>query len=408
MDPKKLKCDFPILNRKDAIIYLDNGATTHKPIQVIQAVSTFYEKYNSNVHRGLSELGENATTLYEGARKKIAEFINAESEEIIFTKGTTEGINFVASAWGFDNVAVGDQIIITNVEHHSNILPWQRLAKRSGAELKFIRLNPETFFLKIDVPDLINEKTKIVAITHRSNVLSDVWESSDQLKKLIKSAHNVGAKVLIDAAQSVPHEKIDVKDLDVDFLTFSGHKMLGPTGVGVLYIKKELHEKLEPYQLGGSMVYLVMEEKFEWKEAPFKYEAGTPPIAQAIGLDCAVEYINNNVDYKQLKDHESSLCQNLIENLQKIDDVNIYGNLERLKKNGHLVSLSVDGIHAHDLCSYLSSKKIVVRAGHHCAQPLAYALGIKSSLRVSFYLYNTHQDVENFLKEFRGAVNFFK
>jgi cysteine desulfurase / selenocysteine lyase len=409
-DSKKVKLDFPIFNKKfdfGNLTYLDSAATSQKPKQVIDGTMFFYENYNANVYRSIYELGETATSLFDSARDKVAKFINAFPEEIVFTSGTTEGINFVADAWAKKNISSGDQIVITNAEHHANLLPWQRVAHENKAELKFLKLNFKNFLIDLsDLEKIINEKTKLVAITHSSNMIGDVW--GGQLEKVIKRARQVGAKILIDAAQTAPRQKIDVKKLDADFLVFSGHKMLGPTGVGVLFIKKEMHDSVEPYQVGGSMVYSVSLENATWKQAPYKFEAGTPPIAQVIGLGYAIDYLNSNIDFDALQEHEALLCTKLIQELEKIEGVRILGNKEDLKKIGHLVSFAVNNIHAHDLGAFLGQKGVSVRSGNHCAQPLAILLGAESSLRVSFYIYNTLQDVEIFVDELKKAIKFFR
>ena len=415
MNFEEIKKDFPILNNDlvdDQIVYLDSAATSQKPQQVIDSIKDFYEKYNSNVHRSIHELGESATTFYEQTREKVAKFINALPEEIIFTKGTTEGINFIADAWARHNITQGDQILISQVEHHANFLPWQRVIKEKKGKLKFIKLNKKTFELEnVDSEnnDLFNSRTKLMAVTHNSNVLGSVWNyKNNQLEKLIENAHKVGAKVLIDAAQGIVIKKIDVKKMNIDFLAFSGHKMLGPTGIGILYIKKELHDKVEPYQVGGSMINFVSWDKVEWRPAPNKFEAGTPPIAQVFGLGHAIDYINKTINFDELKKHMAILSSALIDGLEKIDGIKIWGNIEKIREEGHLVCFSLKGIHAHDLSAYLGKKNISVRSGHHCAQPLAELLGIDASLRVSFYLYNTLKDVEIFLKELNNAIKFFK
>ena len=410
-DPEKIKLDFPILNKEAKLVYLDNGATTQKPYQVIENIKEFYEKYNSNVHRSIHELGEGATSFYEDARQKVATFINAEQEEIVFTSGTTESINFVADAWLRENIKKDDEIVVTQAEHHANFLPWLRVAQEIGAKIRFIELDKETFsFDNFDpeTSDLINEKTKLVAITHSSNVLGDVWdEENNQLERLIKKSHQVGAKVLLDCAQTVGRRKIDVKKLDVDFLVFSGHKMLAPTGIGVLFIKKDLFDVVRPYRVGGSMVEGVTFSNAEWRKAPNKYEAGTPPISQAIALGCAIDYLNK-IDFDELKKHEAKLCDRLIDGLQKIEGLKILGNVDQLKKSGHLVCFNVDGMHAHDISALVSNDGIAVRSGNHCAQPLHQLLGVDAGLRVSFYLYNTVQDVDFFLNVLNKVVTFLR
>lgn len=404
-DPEKIKLDFNIFKNNPDLIYLDNGATSQKPILVTENIKKFYENFNSNVHRSISEFSENSTILYEQARQKVANFINAQYEEIIFTSGTTEGINFVANTWGKKFINSGDKIVLTQVEHHANFLPWYQLAKEKGASLEFIKLNTKTFELDINLDKIFDKKTKLLAISHNSNVLGDVWPEG-VLEKLISKAHEMDIKVLLDSAQYAPHYKIDIKKLNPDFLVFSGHKMLGPTGVGVLYINKSLHEVIPPYKLGGSMVYSVSFDKEpEYRSSPYKFEAGTPPIAQAIGLGYAIDYLNN-LDLNLLKSHEINLTKILIEELGNIKSCTVIGNIDNLKNMGHLVTFNIKNIHAHDIGAYLSKKNICVRTGHHCVQPLFNLLNIESSIRVSFYLYNTKQEIEIFIKELHNAIKF--
>jgi len=411
MNFERIRLDFPILNKKHdfgSLVYLDSGATAQKPAQVINSVVNFYENFNSNVYRGVYQLGENATTMYEKARDKVASFINAaDPSEIIFTGGTTEGLNFVADTWAAANISEGDEILLTEAEHHANFLPWKHLATKTGAKLRFIKIDKNSFKLLPEEGNLINEKTKLVSLIHFSNVLSNVWQEN-QLENLIKKAHQVGAKVLLDAAQSVPHKKIDIQSLNADFFVFSGHKMLGPTGIGVLFIKKELHGDVEPYQFGGSMVRSAVAPIPTWNDPPQKYEAGTPPIAQAIGLGAAVDYLKENVDFDELKTHEAKLCAKLVDGLQEMKGIHILADLGEIKKKGHLVSFWVDDIHVHDLAGFLGPKGISVRAGHHCAQPLSVAFNIQATLRVSFYLYNNEPDVDAFLRGLKSAIEFFK
>lgn len=416
MNIEKLRCDFPILNRvvdSNPLIYLDNAATSQKPEFVIDAISEFYKKHNANILRGVYPLAEQATTMYEDARLKVAKFINAaDSSEIVFTGGTTEGINFIADSWAERNLKEGDEILLTEVEHHANFLPWALLAEKKGVKLKFIKIDPtiivgpKTFELEFD-QNLITEKTKLVAVTNSSNVLGDVWPKG-KLEEVVKKAHNVGAKVLIDAAQSVAHQKVDVQKLKADFLVFSSHKMFGPTGIGVLYIKKDVQDDVEPYRVGGSMVYSAVCKPPTWAEAPAKFEAGTPPIAQAVGLCAAIDYLNENINFDELKKYESSLCAKLIDGLQKIDGINILGNIETLKQCSHLVSFFVDDVHVHDIASMIGDKNICVRAGHHCAQPLFAKLNVQASLRVSFCFYNTEKEIDIFLNALQEAISFLK
>jgi cysteine desulfurase/selenocysteine lyase len=391
--------------KKTSHVYLDSAATSHKPSQVIKAMVDFYTHDNANVHRGVHGMGETATELYEDAREKVRSFINASSSsEIIFTSGTTEGINFVSDTWGRAQIKKDDEIVITIAEHHSNFLPWQRLANETGSTLKVISINKKTFQLDADFEKCITQKTKLIAVTMDSNVLGPIWQNGiADIKKLINRAHEVGAKVLLDAAQFVAHDKLDVRDLNADFVVFSAHKMCGPTGIGVLYIKKELHDEVPPYRVGGSMVYSASLDGSTWDVSPHKFEAGTPPIAQAIGLGAAIDFLNK-LSYEDLKKHESSLCKRFIEGLEKIDGVGIIGNKERICKEGHLVSFTIDGIHPHDMASLLGERGTMLRAGHHCTQPLHNSLGIDSSLRASLYLYNTQEDIDRAVTEIELVV----
>lgn len=313
----ELRKDFPILKRiinNNPLIYFDNAATTQKPQSVIDALVDFYTQYNANIHRGVHTFGEQATQMYEEARSKVAQYINAEPDEIIFTRGTTESINLIATAWGEQHITRGDEIVITELEHHSNLLPWQQLAHKKNAKLNYIPVHDDGTLNMASLPELITAKTKLVAVSHVSNALG----THNDIASIIRAAHAVGAYVLIDAAQSVPHQKINVKSLNCDFLAFSGHKMLGPTGIGVLYIKKKLHDHIPPYQFGGGMVFEVDFHKASWLRAPHKFEAGTPAIAQAIGLGAAIDYLHNYVDFTLLQAHEAKLCTRLIDGLSHI------------------------------------------------------------------------------------------
>lgn len=394
---KQIRKDFPLLQKKvnnRSLIYFDNAATSQKTQQVIDAMTHFYEFQNSNIARSVYAFGEQATTLYEQARAKVAEFINADVNEIVFTKGATESINAVATGWALTNLKAGDEILLTQMEHHANLLPWQQISQRIGAVLKFIPVLSDGTLDMSKLDQLITKKTKLVSCVHVSNALG----THNDIETIIKKAHAQGAKVLIDAAQSVAHQKIDVKKLNGDFLVFSGHKMLGPTGIGVLYIKKDLHDQMQPYEFGGGMVYEVDFTHASWAKAPHKFEAGTPPIAQAIGLAAAIDYIKKHIDFDQLKTHEALLCSALINGLQKNPKIRILGPIEQLKEAGHLVSFVIEGMHAHDVATHLSNHGICVRAGHHCAQPLAKVMNIHASVRASFYAYNTLEEVEKFLE----------
>ena len=394
---KVLAKDFPILKQKingHPLIYFDNAATSQKPQQVIDALTKYYSEQNNNIHRSVYTFGEQATTLYENARRTVADFINADPEEIVFTKGTTESINFIAGTWALQYIKKGDEIVLTQMEHHSNLIPWQQCALKNGAQIKYIPITSNGT-LKLDqLPTIIGTKTKLVSAVHVSNALG----THNDIAAIIKAAHDVNARVLIDAAQSVPHQKIDVKKIKCDFLVFSGHKMLGPTGIGVLYIKKELHHHINPYQFGGGMVYEADFQHATFLNAPHKFEAGTPPIAGAIGLAAAIEYLIKNILFQDLQKHQADLCTQLIDGLSKHKKITILGPIEQLKKSGHLVSFTIDGIHAHDVAAHLSDYGICVRAGHHCAQPLAKEMGVTASVRASFYLYNTQEEVEKLLE----------
>jgi cysteine desulfurase / selenocysteine lyase len=396
MDISKLRQDFPILKQKingQDLIYFDNAATTQKPAQVIDSIVDFYSKYNSNIHRGIYQFGEYATVLFENVRNKVAALINAKPNEIVFTTGTTGAINFVALAWARKNIKKDDEIIISAMEHHSNLIPWQQLALENQAILKIIPVKAD-YTLDVEAyENMLSKKTKLVSIVHVSNVLG----TCNDIEYISSLAHKVGARVLIDAAQSIAYQKIDVQKINCDFLAFSGHKMLGPTGIGVLYIKQAMHTEIDPYQFGGGMVFEVDFENSKWAKTPYKFEAGTPPIAQAIGLGAAIDYINKNIDFDSFKKYLASLCKRFIDELEKFEQIKIIGPKQQLKEEGHLVSFTIEGMHPHDIAAYLDKFGICIRAGHHCAQPLHKALGIESTVRVSFYAYNTMQEVDYFL-----------
>ena len=407
MNASLLKKQFPLFANQPDLVYLDNAATYQKPQVVIDAMSTFYETSYASVHRGLYELGEQATERYEAVRGNVAAFINAaHPEEIIFTKGATEGFNLVAHSWAMQHLKAGDEIVLSQVEHHANLVPWQRVAQKTGAQLRFVPLDVKIFLLEFPA-GLITPKTKLVSLTYDSNVLGPVWPHGI-LEDIIVQAHAVGARVMLDTTQAMIHQKIDVQKLNADFIAFSGHKMAAPTGVGVLYIKKELHDDVEPYQVGGSMVYSVSFDSATWAQAPQKFEAGTPAIVEVIGLGATIDFLNTHVNFEQLAAHEAALTRQLITGLQALEGVHIVGNMQALAARGHLVSFWVDGIHPHDLATYLASKNIALRAGHHCAQPLAQLLGVAALLRVSFGMYNTAEDVEQCLKHVADGIQFFR
>ena len=404
MNQLTVRKDFPLINRLP-LVYLDNAATAHKPQAMLDELQRFYADNYGTVHRGLYTLGENATSSYEQARATIAKFINASAEEIIFTKGTTEGINLVAAAWGVVHLKADDEIVLTQAEHHANLLPWQWVAQRTGAKLVLIPLDQKTFLLE-NPSSFISSRTKLVAVTMNSNVLGPIWQAGD-LALLTRRAHEVGARVLLDAAQEVAHQPLDVQALAADFVVFSGHKLFGPTGSGVLYATTAAQKMMEPYHRGGSMVYEAWFERATWQEGPQKFEAGTPLIAEAICLAASINYLNQAVNWQVVHEHETALCRKLIEGLGRMPRVTIVGNPVILKAHGHLVSFVVQGIHAHDIASILSSKGIAVRAGHLCAQPLVRALGHESLVRVSVALYNTLEEIDTFLHELECTIVLF-
>jgi cysteine desulfurase / selenocysteine lyase len=379
------KQDFPIL--KENLIYLDNSSTTQKPGVVIKALKEFYENYNSNVHRGIHNLSQQATLAYEDARQTVANFIGADYNEIIFTSGTTDSLNYIAKSLT-NNFLDGDEIILTDMEHHSNIIPWQEIAKEKKLVIKFI---PITKDYKLDLQkaeELITEKTKIVSITHISNVLGTI----NPVKEVTKLSHKVGAKVILDAAQSVPHMPVDVKDLDCDFLAFSGHKMCGPTGIGVLYGKKELLQKLEPAKFGGGMIKEVHFHKSTWADIPEKFEAGTPNIAGAIGLATAVKYLQK-IGLDKIQKHCQEITEYALDNFSKIPNLQLFGSGNKMGRIP-IFSFNIENIHPHDLSESLDRVNIAVRAGNHCAMPLMNKFGVNSTTRASFYFYNTKEDVD--------------
>lgn len=389
--------DFPILSTKmndHQLVYLDNAATTQKPRMVIDAITNFYTTANASVARAVHTLGEQATTAYEQARTTLTQFINAERQETIFTSGTTHGINLVAHGWAMQHIKTGDEILISELEHHANLLVWQEVARRTGATLRYIPIAHDGDIAYNALPSLLSTKTKLVAISQVSNALGTTVD----VERIVAQAHAVGARVLIDAAQSAPHQKIDVKKIDCDFLVFSAHKMLGPTGIGLLFIKHDLHDSMVPYTLGGGMVYHADYHHAQWVKAPHKFEAGTPAVAQAVGFAAAIEYLEKHISWPELKQYEAQLCAQLIDGLRQIPRIKIMGPLAQLKKEGHLVSWLVEGIHAHDVAAYLSSRGICVRAGNLCAQPLAQKLNAESLVRASFYFYNTPDEVAYLLE----------
>jgi cysteine desulfurase/selenocysteine lyase len=403
MDVIALKAEFPILNQDingHPLVYLDNAATTQKPRSVIEAIKRYYEWDNANVHRGVHTLGSRATDAYEGAREKVVRFLNAASaREIIFTRGTTTALNIVASGYARQVLREGDEIVITPMEHHSNLIPWQQAAKATGATLKYIPLQPDGTISLEDVEAAVTEKTKIVSITYVSNVLGTV----NPIAKIAEIAHRKGAIIVVDGAQSTPHLKVDVRALDVDFYAFSGHKMCGPTGIGVLYGKAQLLERMEPIEFGGEMIDFVELHDSTWKELPWKFEGGTPIIAGAVGLGAAIDFLEQ-VGLHNIEQHEKKLSHYAMERLSNIDGLTIYGPRE---DRAGLVTFNLGDVHPHDVATVLDTEGVAVRAGHHCCQPLMRWLKVTATARASFYLYNTEQDVDRLVESLVKTKEFF-
>ena len=397
-----IKKDFPLLENEN-ITYLDSGATTQKPIQVIKAVEEFYQKYNANPHRGAYSLSVEATEQYENTRTKIAKFINARHrEEIIFSKNATESLNLIAYSYGMDNLKKDDEVVISIMEHHSDLVPWQKVTKNTGSKLNYMYINDEFELTDEEIENKITDKTKIVGITHVSNVLGTI----NNVKKIIKYAHKKGAIVIVDASQSIPHMKIDVQDLDADFLVFSGHKMLAPLGIGVLYGKKEILNKMSPFLMGGDMIEYVYEQDTTFAPLPNKFEAGTQNVEGVIGLGAAIDYIEE-LGYDKIQEIEHEVVSYAREELSKLDFLDLYITPN---ENNHssVISFNIKGIHPHDVASILDSEGVCVRSGNHCAQPLMRFLGIDSTCRASFYIYNTKEDVDKLVKALDKAYNMFK
>ncbi|MED4301113.1 cysteine desulfurase [Geobacillus stearothermophilus] len=402
MNVNDIRALFPILHQDvngHPLVYFDSAATSQKPLPVIEALDRYYREYNSNVHRGVHTLGTKATDAYEGAREKVRRFLNAQSaQEIIFTRGTTASLNLVASSYGRANVKEGDEIVITYMEHHSNLIPWQQLAKQTGATLKYIPMQEDGTIDLRDVEATVTEAAKIVAIAHVSNVLGTI----NPVREIARIAHERGAVVVVDAAQSAPHMKVDVQELDCDFLALSGHKMCGPTGIGVLYGKKKWLEQMEPVEFGGEMIDFVELYDSTWKELPWKFEGGTPIIAGAIGLGAAIDFLEQ-VGLDAIAAHEHELAQYALERLAGIDGVTVYGPKER----AGLVTFNIDGVHPHDVATVLDAEGVAIRAGHHCAQPLMKWLGVTATARASFYLYNTKEEIDRFIAALQKAKEYF-
>jgi len=405
LDVAEIRRDFPILSRMvhdKPLVYLDNAATSQKPRQVIQALVDYYEQTNANIHRGLHTLAEEATEAYEGARAKAAAFIGAAGpDEIVFTRNTTESLNLVAYTWAADNIGAGDEIVITTMEHHSNIVPWQWVAERQGAVLKYVEFGEDGTIDLADVERAVTSKTKLVSMTHMSNVFGTI----NPVKAVAKIAHDRGALMLVDGAQSVPHMPVDVKDLDCDLLAFSSHKMLGPTGVGVLWGRREILQKMRPFLGGGEMIEIVGREETTYNVLPWKYEAGTPNIADVIAFGAALDYLTA-LGMDRVRAHEIELTTYALDKIGAIPDVTIYGPKDASKRGG-VVAFTVDEVHPHDLGQIVDYDGVAIRAGQHCCQVLSSSLGVPATARASFYVYNTPEEVDALVKAVEGARAIF-
>ena len=407
-DVEKIRLDFPILAKEifgNPLVYLDNAATSQKPRQVIDALVDYYENFNANVHRGVHTLSMEATDKYEDAREKVSSFINSESSDsVIWTRNASESLNLVAYSWGENNINEGDEILLTPMEHHSNLVPWQELARRKNADIKFIPML-ENGTLDMDrVDDLITEKTALVSAVHMSNALGTI----NPVRELGVKAHRMGAKILVDGAQSVPHLPTDVQELNCDFLVFSGHKMLGPTGIGALYVKKEILESMEPFLTGGEMVLEVSYEEASWADLPMKFEAGTPNIADSIGLGSAVDYLNV-LGMENVREHEKDLTTYALNRFKNADleGLDLFGPDDPDIRGG-VFSFNTPDVHPHDLGTFLDRIGIAVRTGHHCAMPLVRSLGVAATARASFYLYNTQKEVDILVDGVTEALRYFR
>ncbi|SHM93304.1 cysteine desulfurase [Gracilibacillus kekensis] len=402
MDVTSIREQFPILHQEvndHPLVYLDSAATSQKPLPVIESLDAYYRQHNSNVHRGVHTLGTRATDQYEGARDKVKNFINASStEEVIFTRGTTTALNMVAYGYARHQLKEGDEIVLTEMEHHSNIIPWQQAAKYTGAKLKYIPMEEDGTITLEAVRSTVTENTKIVAVTHVSNVLGTI----NPIKEISQIAHEYNAIIVVDGAQSVPHMKVDMQGLDCDFYAFSGHKMCAPTGIGVLYGKKQLLEEMEPVEFGGEMIDFVDLYDSTWKDLPWKFEGGTPIIAGAIGLGAAIDFLED-IGMNHIIEHEQQLANYAQDKLSTIDGLTIYGP----KKRGGLVTFNVDSVHPHDTATVLDAEGIAVRAGHHCAQPLMKWLDVTATARASFYLYNDESDIDRLVEGLQRAKEYF-
>ena len=401
LDIDQIRNDFPAYRKKDGnFIYLDSASTSQKPEFVIDAISSYYSSYAANIHRALYEIGEKATDKYEKVREKVKQFINVpDYHVVIFTGGTTESINLIAYSWGSNNLSNGDQILITEMEHHSNIVPWQLLCSRSNASLNYIPIKKDGTLELEKLKENILPKTKLISLTHQSNVFGTI----NPLNNIIDEAKKIGAITVIDGAQAVPHMKVDIKKLGCDFYAFSGHKMLGPTGVGVLIARKNILEEIDPFMGGGEMINSVNMDESTWNEVPWKFEAGTPNIAQVIGLGAAIDYIQK-IGIENIHQHEQELLHYGLDLLDQNKDVTLYGKADN---RGAVIPFNLENIHPHDLAKFLDTDGICIRAGHHCAQPIMNKLGVSATARASFYLYNTKEDIEKLVESINKTVRIF-
>jgi cysteine desulfurase/selenocysteine lyase len=399
LDVDVVRRDFPILERlinDHPLVYLDSGASSQKPVAVIEAVRQYYLHSHANIHRGVYVLSEESTLAYEQAHEQVGQFINADWDEVIFTKNTTESLNLVAYAWGLNHLQAGDEVVTTVMEHHSNIVPWQQIAKRTGAAVRYIGITPHGHLDMEQAAKLIGPRTKLVSVTHVSNVLGTINPVMD----IGKMAHAQGAVFCVDGAQSIPHMSVDMQAIDCDFFAFSGHKMCGPTGIGGLYGKRELLTRMEPFLFGGDMINEVSLEGSTWNDLPWKFEAGTPPIAEGIGLGAAVQYLQG-LGMQAVQDYEHHLVREAMAQLSAVPDIEIYG--PGAEARGGVIAFNMEGAHAHDVASILDQYGVAIRAGHHCAMPLMRELGINGACRASFYIYNTVEEIHTLI-EALGAV----
>jgi len=405
LDTKKIRQDFPILSRKingKQLVYLDNAATSQKPQQVIEAEVEFIKNHMANVHRGLHSLSEEASQIYEEARKTVAGFIGADADELVFVRNATEGLNLVAFAWGMENLKKGDEVISTVMEHHSNLLPWQRLAEITGAKLKIVDVTEEGVLDLRDLESKLSTKTKLMAVGQMSNTTGTI----NPIEEMIKKAHRAGARVVVDAAQSVQHLGVDVKKIKADFLAFSGHKMMGPMGIGGVYLSREVQAETGVFMTGGGMINEVDRQRASWAKGVEKWEAGTPNVSGAVGLAAAAKY-HRQLGMNRIREHEAELTQYALDKLKKIKGIKIVGP-EDIKIRGGVLTFVIEGIHAHDVAQILDTEAIAVRSGHHCTQPLHKRLNLVSTVRASFYIYNTKEEVDKLIEGLEKVRRVFK